>query len=359
MTVSPLLYVWGDDDLVAERIVMRFAAALERDLDSTLDRWDVTATAMTASTVAAQVHERLATPVMFGGGTLVVVSGPGHLVRRNADRDRIVEAIRIVAAGPGNAVAFIHARTPQDRVKKGEAAGPKRLWGAIADAGGSIRQASAPTPAGLGAWVADEARDRGIAMAPGAARALADRLGARVTQGDVDRRFLSRIASNELDKLSLRHVDDDQPITPDDIEALVASSEPASIWALTDAVGERNRDAAIVALDRLVDTTPEPVLLAALHRRLVEILAMRGTTMANRRIPESAQALGIRSPFVAERAMRLSRGWDDAELADAVSGLVELDAAMRGAHERPMDKAQWRLALTMWVHEHLVRTRPD
>src|SRR6185436_8318024 len=108
--------------------------------------------------------------------------------------------------------------------------------------------------------------------APGAARALADRLGSRVTEGDVDRRYLSRIASGELDKLALRHAIDGGPVTADDVNALVAEATPASVWALTDAIGERREEAALAALDRLLDTTPEPVLLTVLHRLVIELL---------------------------------------------------------------------------------------
>jgi hypothetical protein len=105
--IAPLLYVWGDDDLVADRLVARFANALEADLGSPLERWDVRAEQATAATVAGQLHERLATGVLFGGGTLAVVANPGALTRRNADRDRVVAAIGDMA--PGNAVVFVEA----------------------------------------------------------------------------------------------------------------------------------------------------------------------------------------------------------------------------------------------------------
>ena len=148
--------------------------------------------------------------MLFGGGTLAVVTNPGALVRRNDTRDRVIEAISMLAAG--NALAFVEA------AKSGaKGPGPKRLVDAVRAAGGSVAQAMAPRPTSLGAWIETEARDRGLSLAPGAARALADRLGSRVTQGDVERRYLSRIASGELDKLALRHAIDGGPVTADDV----------------------------------------------------------------------------------------------------------------------------------------------
>lgn len=343
--ITPLLYVWGDDELVAERVVGRFAAALAGELGTPLERWDLRGDLTTASSGAAQLQERLATAVLFGGGTLAVVTNPGALVRRNDTRDRVIEAIGML--GAGNAVAFVEAA-------KSGAKGPgsKRLVDAITAAGGAVRQATAPRPAALGAWIESEARDRGLALAPGAARALADRLGSRVTEGDVDRRYLSRIASGELDKLALRHALDGGAVTADDVRDLVAEATPGSVWALTDAVGERRGEAALVALDRLIDATPEPVLLAVLHRRVVELLELGDRLAAGTALAAAARAMGINSEFRARTLAGQTRRWSTAELTTALSGLVELDAMVKGAPGSEADAAQRRLAFTMWVRDH-------
>ena len=213
--IAPLLYAWGDDELLAERLVTRFATKLEAEVGSPLERWDLRADPASAAADAAALYERLATPPMFGGGTLAVVANPSALVKRNDTRDRVVETIGLMAAG--HALAFVEAA-------KSNAKGPgiRRLADPVKAAGGTIASAMAPRPTALAAWIADEARERGLILGGGAARELADRLGARVTEGDVERRFLSRIASGELDKLQLRHAIDEGPVTPDDVRALVA-----------------------------------------------------------------------------------------------------------------------------------------
>jgi DNA polymerase III delta subunit len=343
--ISPLLYVWGDDDLVAGRLVDRFERALADESGSALDRWELRAELTSSATDVSRLAERLGSPVMFGGGTLAVVSNPGALVRRNDSRDRLVAAMGLLA--PGNALALVEAsRTGA----KGP--GPRRLSDAVIAAGGRVVAATAPRPTALGAWIEAEARERGLALAAGAARALADRLGARVTDGDVDRRYLSRVASGELDKLALRHAIDGGPVTVDDVEALVARSTPGSVWALTDAVGERRIDAALTALDRLLDVTPEPVLLAVLHRRIVELLELGDRLAHGAALAAAAKTMGIKSEYRARTLATQARHWSTAELAAALGGLLELDAMVKGAPGSAVDPAQRRLAFTMWLRDH-------
>lgn len=342
---SAILLVWGDDDLLAQREVARFAAALAAEHGTPLERWDVKVDQATASTVAAQLHERLATSVLFGGGTLAVVADPGHLVRRNETRDRVVEALALM--GPGNAVVFVEAAA-----RSGDK-GPKgRLVDAVTAAGGRVAHAIAPRPTALGAWIEAEARDRGLAMALGAAREIAERLGSRVTDGDVDRRFLSRVASMEIDKLALLHADDGRPVTAEDVRALVAEATPGSVWGLTDAFGQRDQGAAVLALDRLIDTTPEPILLTVLHRRVVELLELGDRLRSGSALPAAARAMGINSEFRARTLATQARNWSTAELTAALSGLVELDAMVKGVPGSEADTAQRRLAFTLWVRKH-------
>jgi len=343
--IAPLLYVWGDDDLVADRLVRRFGTALEADLGSPLERWEVRADQANAAVLAGQLMERLATGTLFGGGTLAVVANPGPLVRRNADRDRIVAALGSIASG--NAVVFVEA-------SRGGAKGPgpRRLADAVTAAGGRVVPASAPRPSALGAWIESEARDRGLPMGPGAARELGERLGSRIADGDVDRRYVSRIASMELDKLALRHLGDGGPVTVEDVRALVAESVPGSVWALTDAVGERRPDAALAALERLLDATPEPVLLAVLHRRVVELLELGDRLEAGATLPAAAREMGITSEFRAKTLAGQARRWSTSELANALEGLVDLDARVKGAPGWSTDTAQRRLAFSLWVREY-------
>ncbi len=344
--IAPLLYIYGDDELLAQRLVTRFATRLAGDLGSPLERWELKADPITATADAAAMYERLATPPMFGGGTLAVVANPGALVKRNDTRDRVVETIGLMA--PGHALVFL-----ENAKSNAKGAGIKRLADPVRAAGGTIAPAMAPRPTALAAWITDEARDRGLVLAGGAARELADRLGARVTQGDVDRRYLSRIAAGELDKLGLRHAIDEGPVTAEDVHALVAETTPASVWALSDAVGDRRVDVAAATLDRLLDSTPEPVLLAILHRRIVELIELGDRVASGATLADAARPMGITSDFRAKTLAAQARKWSTGELTGALEGLLTLDAMVKGAPGFESDTAQRRLAFLLWIRDRV------
>ena len=69
-----------------------------------------------------------------------------------------------------------------------KAPSPKKLVDAVAAAGGQILAFQTPKAGSLTGWIEHEAREQGVELAPGAAKEIAARLGAFVTQGDVERR---------------------------------------------------------------------------------------------------------------------------------------------------------------------------
>ena len=210
-----------------------------------------------------------------------------------------------------------------------------------------------PRRGALAGWVEAEAHHLGLAMAPGAARALAERIGGFVDLNDVERRHQTRIASMELDKLALLR--GSAPITADDVRALVAEAVPASVWAFTDAVGERRADAAVDVLDRLLEDTPEPVLLAVLHRRVRELLELGDRLAAGERLAAAARAMGIASDYRAQTLATQAKAWTTPELSAALDGLLELDAMVKGAPGAGQDEAQRRLSFSLWVMDHVAR----
>ena len=339
----PLAFFWGDDDFSMARALDRFEAALAAEGGAPMERWLLRGARNTASGLIADLTERVATPVMFGGGTLAVVVNAGALVVKNEDRDAFLEAIALVA--PGNALVIL------DESRSGaRSPAPKRLADAVSAAGGTVREFPAPKQGTLAGWIEAEARTRGISLEPGAAKALAERIGGFVGENDAERRQQTRQASGELDKLSLYR--GSEPIRPADVEVLVAEAVPGSVWAFTDAVGERRTDRAIELLHRLIETTPEPVLLAVLHRRVRELVELGDRLAAGERMAAAAKAVGINNEFRAKTLSGQARAWTTTELTAALDGLVELDARVKGAPGLEISEAQRRLAFDLWVMDH-------
>ena len=199
MTTAPLAFFWGDDELSASRAVDRFEAALAAESGAPMERWLLRGNRTTATGLIADMHARVATPVMFGGGTLAVVMNAGALVVKGDDRDAFLAAMALVA--PGNALVILDA---SDSGAKAPA--PKRLADAVVAGGGTVRQFKSPREGALAGWIEAESRERGLQLAPGAAKTLAERVGGFVREADAERSQQTRIASMELDKLALYRV---------------------------------------------------------------------------------------------------------------------------------------------------------
>jgi DNA polymerase III delta subunit len=347
VTAPTLAYFWGDDELGAARAVDQLQAALSAESGIPMERWELRGDRNRAGELISQLHERVATPVMFGGGALAVITNPGPLLQSTDHRAALLAAIGSLA--PGNALILL------DATQSG-AKGPsqKRLADAVAAAGGAVRKFDSPRRGALAGWIEAEARGSSLQLSPGAAKALAERIGGFVDLNDVERRHQTRVAAMELDKLALYR--GSAPITADDVRALVAEAIPTSVWALTDAVGERRTRPALDLLDRLLEDTPEPVLLAVLHRRVRELLELGDRLAAGERLPAAAKAMGIASDYRAQTLAAQAKAWTTAELTAALDALVELDAMIKGAPGAGQDEAQRRLSFSLWVMDHATRT---
>jgi DNA polymerase III delta subunit len=346
MTTSPLAYVWGDDDLGLGRAVDRLAAALAAAGGSPLERWDLRGEMANATAQLATLQERIATPVMFGGGTLAVVTNVGALMRTTIGRDAMLGAVELLA--PGNALIVV------DVTKSGtKKPSQKRLSDAIATAGGTVKDFQSPKGNGLTGWVEREARERGMDLAPGAAREIAQRVGGFVQENDATRQFQTRNASMELDKLALYRAT--SLISVEDVRALVPEALPGTIWGFVDAVGGRDTAQALVLLERLLESTAEPVLVVVLYRRVRELLELGDRLGRGANLATAARAMGINSEYRAGTLAAQARNWTTDELAEALDGLVELDALIKGAPGTSADAAQRRLAFTLWVMDHTTR----
>ncbi|HSO29579.1 MAG TPA: hypothetical protein VLS28_06730 [Candidatus Sulfomarinibacteraceae bacterium] len=297
-----------------------------------------------------------------------MLANAGPLVRRAEDRDALVSAIGLLADGNGLVIA--------EETDSGRKEPPsKALADAVRAAGGEVRRFEAPREGGLAAWVEARAHERGIALGPGAARELATRIGGFVREGDVDRRQQGRLAVMELEKLALRHPIGSRdraghgdagpagggaepraggagstggPVTTDDVRDLVAEAVPGSIWGFVDAVGMRQRSRSLELLERLIEATPEPVLLAVLHRRIRELIEV-ADRLASGETPGSLVRSMRLQPFRAETLARQARTWTVGELSAALEGLLELDALVKGVGGTATGESGVRLAFDLWI----------
>ena len=336
---APLAFYFGDDAWSVEHAAEALGRRVAGPDGTPLGRWRVAG----AATSAALIGERIATGALFGGGTLALVADPVPLIRAKANREALIAILATVA--PGNALVFVEAldRYPKDgRLTADRAA----LAAAIETAGGEVRGFPAPTAGGMARWIEDRATERGMRLERGAAQVLAERVGAFVREGDVDRRRQGQLAAQELDKLALYRLDG--AVTADDVRALVTEAVPASAWALLDALAFRRTHDAAELLERVLDVTPEPVVIVQLHRRLRELLEVADLVGSGTPIRELPRILKLH-PFRAEQLAKQAAAWTADELVDALDDLLELDATVKGAGGPMADERARRLAFTLWL----------
>lgn len=344
---APLGYYWGDDAHGVEGAAEALAQRLADVGEPPLERWRL----IGAEATASAIEERVATGTLFGSGTLVVVTDPAPLLRSRADKQALLAVLRAVA--PGNGLAFLEIVDGSGR----RPATLEALRDAVAAAGGETREFKAPTREAMTRWIEERARERAVRLGRGAAAALAERVGAFVREGDVDRRRQGQLAVAELEKLALYRLAGE--VSADDVRLLVADAVPGSMWGFLDAVAaRRTKDAALLA-ERLMDAVALPVLVSQLHRRLRELLEVADLLASGVSAGSLVRTLKLK-PFRAEKLAEQARTWTPDELESALEGLLELDATIKGADGTGAGGAgetRRRLALDLWLAEQVARAR--
>jgi DNA polymerase III delta subunit len=336
---APLAYYWGEDSYGVNHAPDLLAARLAGDGEP-LDR--VRMSGSDPSVNPSTIAERVATATLFGGGTLVVVVDPAPLVATKPLAARMQEVLASVA--PGNGLAFVDAVDGSAR----RPASLENLRKAVAEAGGEVREFTAPTRDQMPRWIGDRARERGISISGPAAALLAERVGANVRERDVDRRRQGELAVSELEKLAVYRLDGQ--ITPDDVKALVADAVPGSTWAFLDAIGLRRAAEAATLAEKLDDIAP-PLLITHMHRRVKELIDIADLLASGTSAGNLVRILKL-NPYRAERLAEQARMWALPELDGALVGLLELDRTLK---RQGGGDGRRRAALTLWIAEHVQR----
>ncbi|CAN5794905.1 hypothetical protein BH24CHL8_BH24CHL8_08960 [soil metagenome] len=358
---APVALFQGEDAYGIERAVKDLAVSLGTDglplviwrtggdEDSVADDAGGSATRR-RDRLLGEIEQRLATAPLFGGGTLVVVRRPSALLREGTARARLLSVIASVP--PGNGLCLSELSGPGTSRASG---GPGILHQAVTAAGGIVRDFPVPTRERMEAWIVARGRELDIEMGRGAARLLAERVGAYVRESDVDRRRQTELVDGELRKAALFRPGG--TVSREDIAELVPESVPGSTWAFLDAVGAlRVREAATLAERLSADGTPIQVLVAQLHRRLRELIIVREHVDAGVSGGALVREMKVQ-PFRAQKLEEQARQWSATGLEVALDGLLELDLASKGiatdGSTRQASEPRIWLHLQRWLAESL------
>jgi DNA polymerase III subunit delta len=166
--------------------------------------------------------------------------------------------------------------------------------------------------AALRTWLVQRAKEKGGALGPDALDALA-------TVGDVDLRLLDQEISKLVAYAGGRNV------TGGDIQKLVHAARSVDVFAMVDALGQRNGRRAIEQFHALVDDGQPPVRLLMMITRQFRMI-MQAKDLSERRAPiaDVMRALGAQK-FVAEKMISQSRLFHMVQLETIYRWLLETD----------------------------------
>jgi DNA polymerase III subunit delta len=114
------------------------------------------------------------------------------------------------------------------------------------------------------------------------------------------------------------------------LEPFLGSAGAVPPWDLTDAVDTGNTDEALAGLQRMTNAggRAAPEILAILHRHYADLLRLDGADITDP--DEAATLLGIRSSYVAKKALGQSRSLGSERIGQAVRFVADADLDLKG-----------------------------
>jgi DNA polymerase-3 subunit delta len=205
-----------------------------------------------------------------------------------------------------------------------------KLRRAVEAAGGEIHEFEAPKARDLPRALVAEAQRLGYRLEPAAARMLVDRLGT----GSLRLR-------NELERLAL-WAGEGGEVGAADLDAMVADTSETAVWALSDALIERDSARALAIGERLIAQGENVTgIVYGLASRLRKACA--AAARLEEGVPPKQVEAGLRMhPYAAKMLVGRLRDTDAEALREATVALADLEVWCRGGADYGDD-----LALTM------------
>jgi DNA polymerase III subunit delta len=184
---------------------------------------------------------------------------------------------------------------------------------AVRDARGEVLFVDPPTGEALGEWIQHRVRSKGGRVAPAAVAELAS-----LTVDNL------RELDQTLELLVIHSAE--RPISVEDVRALVRRSRESSVFTLVDAVGARDRRAAIESLRLLLDGGEAPIYLLVMLARQIRMLLLANEAMAR---GEDVGAALKAAPWVARKVAQQARTFDIERCRTAYAKMIAADAAIK------------------------------
>jgi DNA polymerase III subunit delta len=195
---------------------------------------------------------------------------------------------------------------------------PPKLAKAVKAAAGEIYEFEAPKPREMPRILVAEARRLGFSLDPAAARILVDRMGAGPVR-----------LGNELERLAL-WAGEGGEVSAADLEAMISDTSEAAVWALSDAMLERNPAKAASLAERLVSQGENVTgLIYGLASRLRKACTAAAQLEQGMSAKQVESGLGMH-PYAAKQLVARLGRTDLEQLQEATVTLADLEVWCRG-----------------------------
>lgn len=195
---------------------------------------------------------------------------------------------------------------------------PPKLVAAVKAAGGEIHEFAAPKAREMPRVLVGDAKRLGFSLDPAAARMLVDRMGANPQR-----------LHNELERLLL-WAGEGGEVSAADLDAMVTDTSEAAVWALSDALLERDAARALGIGERLISQGENVTgLIYGLASRLRKACAAAAMLEDGAPPKQVESNLGMH-PYAARQLVAKLGSIDVAELQEATIALADLEVWCRG-----------------------------
>lgn len=224
-------------------------------------------------------------------------------------RDRQLEAVAAVLGElPPDLTVVLIAR----------AKAPAKLRRAVEAAKGEVHEFEAPRARDMPRVLVGDAKRLGFRLEPAAARMLVDRMGVNPQR-----------LQQELGRLAL-WAGEGGEVGAADLDAMIADTSEAAVWALSDALLERDAAAALRIAERLIWQGENVTgLIYGLASRLRKACAAAAQLERGTPPKQVESSLGMH-PYAAKQLVGRLQGAEVADLRAATIALADLEVWCRG-----------------------------
>ena len=204
---------------------------------------------------------------------------------------------------------------------------PAKLTRAVKQAKGEVHEFEAPKAREMPRVLVGEAKRLGFRLDPAAARMLVERMGANPQR-----------LHNELERLAL-WAGEGGEVTAADLDAMIADTSESAVWALSDALLERDPATALRIAERLIAQGENVTgLIYGLASRLRKACARRRSW--RRASPQSRSSRG--SACIPTRPSSWSPAWATSRCRTCARRRSRSPTSRSGAAAAPTTATSWR-----------------